>query len=334
MAQGYRQLTYEDRVQAYLLWRIGYSQSAIARALGVSRSTISREFSWLKLTDRNRDSHDLAREAHARVSLRTSVGRSACRIINGPVWNIVQSKLVDEKWAPEQIANWLDRELPEHALSHQTIYNYIYDNQPEWIQHLRRKGKRPRVGRKSRKHKIIEGAPPKTPISERPEIFGNRERFGDWEVDLVGSLSRSTILILLERKARFSILLRVPNKLSETIRDAICNALSAIPPELRRSLTYDNGPENARFFELNENLKTSSFFCAPYHSWEKGSVENRIGVIRIFFPKGTNFDHVTEQQIAHTQYLLNHRPMKLLDNQFPASVFNNEWLDVLKKKAA
>ena len=322
---AHKQLTYEDRVIAYRLWKLGVPQASIAREIRVNRSTINREFSWLSLMDKNRDSLVLAREAHDKVTIRKSCGRSIARKTKEHLWLIVESKLRDERWSPENIALWLKDNLPSHYVSHRAIYDYINKSKPEMQQYLRRKGRRPRYGQQSRrkKCKLDKAAPPKTSIRERPDHINNREEIGHWEVDLVGSRSKSTLLILTERLSRFSILTKVHDKKSETIKAAILKILSTLPPEMRRSLTYDNGAENALHYQLNEELGLSSFFCEPYHSWEKGSVENRIGVVRIFFPKGTNFDLITQERVAEVNSLVNNRPLKVLRGRFPSDVFND-----------
>ena len=321
---AHKQLTYEDRVVAYRLWRLGVPQASIAREMGVHRSTINREFAWLIATHRNRDSHALAKDAHERAAARKSAGRSRARKTQEHIWQIVESKLCDERWSPENIADWLRRDMPTHYLSHRAIYDHINTCKPEWKQYLRRKGKAPRYGRPARRRRKRElAAPPKTSIKKRPEQINSRQQLGHWEVDLVGSRSKSTILILTERVCRFSFLTKVTDKLAATVKKAVLKVLQPLPPQLRRSLTYDNGSENALHYELNAELGTSSFFCEPYHSWEKGTVENRIGVVRIFFPKGTNFDAVTQNQIDEVAFLVNNRPLKLLNGVFPATAFND-----------
>ena len=321
---GHKQLTYEDRVVIYRLWKLGVPQASIGREMGVNRSSICRELGWLAIGDKNRDSYELARIAHNAASKRKSEGRSRSRKIPEHLWQKVEIKLRDERWSPENISLWLKQELPSHYISHRAIYDYINNSHPEWKQYLRRKGKRPRYGHPThRKIKRPQAAAQKKSIRERPDIVNKRKQVGHWEVDLVGSTSRSTILILVERLMRFSILVKVPNKLSSTIKQAIFDALSPLPQNLRRSLTYDNGPENALHYQLDSELGSSSFFCEPYHSWEKGTVENRIGIVRIFFPKGTNFDTVSQDQINKVAFLLNNRPLKILGSLFPATLFND-----------
>ena len=150
-------------------------------------------------------------------------------------------------WSPENVALWLKREFTGLTVSHRAIYDYINNRKPEWKEYLRRKGKRPRSGGGARgKKNIQQAAAPKTSINDRPDFINNREQIGHWEVDLIGSRSKSTILILTERLSRFSILTKVHDNQSETIKAAIFQALIGLSPEIRRSLTYDNGSENAR----------------------------------------------------------------------------------------
>ena len=132
MTQGYRQLRYEDRILIYSQWKLGVPQASIARAIGCHRSTISRELRGLKLTDRNEHHYILAEKRHAAVMSRKSQSRSESRRIDRNVWQIVHSKLKDERWSPEQISLWLKNNLPEYYISHQSIYNYIKDIHPKW----------------------------------------------------------------------------------------------------------------------------------------------------------------------------------------------------------
>lgn len=335
MGQCYNHLAIEQRVQIYTYWKLGYSKAQIARFLKVNRSTISRELSWLEASDRNEESLVLARRAQEAAEASKSVASRGARLKKEDVWSFVREKLQNEKWSPECISGWLKENMPLLFVSHQAIYDYIEQEHPELKKYLRRKGKqRKRPGGKKQRHKKkILHAVPKTSIHERPSEADERTEMGHWEIDLVGSQSPSTILILLERVSRVSILVKVPNKLAETIRRAVYEAFKDLPPELRKTLTYDNGSENALHYELDRELGLSSFFCEPYHSWEKGSVENRIGVLRMFFPKGTNFDNVPEEQVALVEYMLNHRPMKLHNYQFPAVIFENA-LAIYTKKAA
>ena len=337
MQKEYQQLKYEDRVLICSFWKQGATQTAIAKTIGVHRSTISRELKGLTVFDRNLDYRVLAKRLHEAAMNRKSEQRRQARITEPHIWQIVESKLRDELWSPELIALWLTENIPSYAISHQTIYNYIKDIHPELITFLKRKGKNRKCPGSGRKKQFIQSATSKkVSILERPNEINERIEPGHWEADTVGAAisSKSTILILLERVSRFVYLIKIPDRSSESVRSAIFNIFSQLPVELRRSITFDNGPENALHYTLKDDLGTSTFFCEPFHSWEKGSVENRIGVLRRWFPKGTNFDSISIPEVANVQWLLNHRPLKITNLNFPNDLFSEYLFSFSKKKAA
>ena len=132
---------------------------------------------------------------------------------------------------------------------------------------------------------------------------------------------KSAIQVSVERKTRFSRLIKIPNKTSDVSRRALASILAPLPQHLKRSITYDNGSENFEHQLLNDQLGSVSYFCQPYHSWEKGTVENTNGLIRRFLPKKTNFDTLSVQQIHSVESWLNSRPRKCLDFKSPHEAF-------------
>ena len=127
--------------------------------------------------------------------------------------------------------------------------------------------------------------------------------------------------VLVDRKSRLTHISFLGNKTAVVTKQVMLRRLNAYPTSLRQSITYDNGSENTRHEKINEVLGTQSYFCAPYHSWEKGSVEQVNGLIRRFFPKGTNFHELRQGEINRIEKLLNHRPRKCLQYRTPYEVF-------------
>ncbi len=227
-------------------------------------------------------------------------------------------------WSPEIIAGRFKRQRPElPTISTEAIYQWVYSEAPHLIDclirsHPRRRRKRPR---QKGKKVIIQQ---RVSIRERPPQIQSRIEPGHWESDLIiGRGGRAVLQTSVERVSRYTTITKVADKTARRCREALGASLRPLPPHLRRSVTYDNGTENAEHFLLNQEIGTRSFFCDPYHSWEKGSVENRNGVIRRPFPKRTNFDNISEKKVQSVEQSINARPMKCLDYKTPAEVFSS-----------
>jgi len=160
-------------------------------------------------------------------------------------------------------------------------------------------------------------------IDERPEKINTREEFGHWEADCAVSRQSSSCLhILLERKTRLLKITKLARLSAARVRQAVIWRLACQPRFARLTITYDNGHENTDHLEVNQALEMGSYFCHPYHSWEKGSVENGIGLIRRFLPKKTDFERTPLSEIRRIEKLLNNRPRKCLNYKTPREVFS------------
>jgi IS30 family transposase len=165
--------------------------------------------------------------------------------------------------------------------------------------------------------------PGRVPIHLRPRVVETRHQGGHWEIDTaVSRQSLAALLVCVERKTRFTKLFKLPRKTARNLSVAVNRSLSHYPPALRRTLTYDNGSENADHLRINRVLGSSSFFCAPYHSWEKGSVENVIGLFRRYYPKKTDLARLSHRQIRFVETALNCRPRKCLKYRTPHELFS------------
>jgi len=215
-------------------------------------------------------------------------------------------------WAPEIISSRLKAEDKLSCVSHEAIYQYIYKDAEELIQYLPRKHKKRKKKYKYRTNKLEETS--KISILDRPEHIGNRTEFGHWESDSIESKNRKNSLnVLVERVSRYVHITKLDSKKACDTANAIINKLSKHPEHFCQSITYDNGSENAQHQKINIKLKTLSYFCQPYRSWEKGAVEQANGLIRRFFPKKTDFSEVSWGEIKKVENLLNSRPKKCLD---------------------
>jgi IS30 family transposase len=246
------------------------------------------------------------------------------RSLRCPLKSAETRQYVEEKlslgWSPEIISGRLELDQGLKKVSHETIYQYIYKHAPEFIKYLPRHHKRRRKKHPYRKqHTVIAN---KISIVDRPESINNRLEAGHWESDSIESTSRKTGLnVLLERATRLVQITKLSSKKSIDTFHAIENRLFHFPDKFIKSITYDNGSENAKHLQVNDAFKCDSYFCQPYHSWEKGSVEQVNGLIRRYLPKGTDFTHIHHTKIKEIEMALNNRPRKCLDFKTPLEVY-------------
>lgn len=313
----YTHLTREERHTISIMTRNGDSPAIIASALGRDRSTISREL--------KRNATDLGayRYLHAdRLSQRRSQSAS-CRAprCSTESWEFAVEKLTSEQWSPDQISAEL-KKLKRPSISFETIYLRIYADKKDGGElhvHLRHKVKsyRNRSLTQDNRGKIKNA----TSIDERPMVVDDRSRLGDWEMDtIIGRASGSVLVTMVERKSRYAIIAKVPNKTADEVAKAIMVRLLPYRSKLH-TLTFDNGKEFAAHAIIDAVLDSTSYFAHPYSSWERGLNENTNGLIRQYFPKGTDFDSITENQIEEVERKLNSRPRKCLERETPASIF-------------
>ena len=230
-------------------------------------------------------------------------------------------------WSPELIAGSLPLHYSRLAISHEAIYQYIYDKhirkQHDLVTYLVRAHKKRHNRGHSRKHRKSH-IPNRISIEERPRHIEKRIQPGHWEADsMVSRQSKPAIAVMVERKSRFVLLEKLLRKTSLNFSSAIHSRLIDYPRHLRRTITYDNGSENVDHGITNKHLSTKSYFCNPYCSWEKGSVENSIGLVRRYLPKKTDFAKLSHQELTRIEYLLNSRPRKCLKFRTPLQVFNS-----------
>jgi transposase, IS30 family len=310
----YRHLIQEERYQISALKDAGWSPRAIAAKLGRGASTISREL------NRNR----VVGPYHPQVAGLLAAARSQrsaanARRVPTAAWQFAREKLT-ETWSPQQIAGHQRAEhLPQ--LSHETIYQRIYqDKRAGGHLHLAlriHKQRRKRRGVRERRGAI----PNQVLIDQRPGIVANRERYGDWEADLVVGARHSQALVTInERKSRYALLKRVASKQAPIVRKAIVKKLKPFA-RLAHTLTTDNGKEFAQHERIAADLKLNYYFAHPHAAWERSANENLNGLVRQFFPKHRKLEEVTDDEIALAQHRLNHRPRKCLGYKTPHQVF-------------
>lgn len=324
MSQNFKRMNLQERVQIEKYLDKGLSACSIAILLNRHKSTISRE---IQNTHYNSYSAFHSHMRSTKICSEKNYGRSKI-LSNKILLKYVLSKL-RKKWSPEQISLSLKKKYPNEKsmqASHETIYFYIYLHskkslKEELIKQLRQK----RKTRGSRHTKAVRDVKisDRTTIDERPvEVLG-REIPGHWEGDLiVGKENKSFIGTLTERSSRALILVHLQNKEAETVRKAFEAEFKKLPKLMRKSLTYDNGTEMAQHKLFTKNTKVKVYFAHPYSPWERPTNENTNGLLRDYFPKGTDLSVHSKTYLKKVQRELNERPRKVLDVRSPSEVFN------------
>jgi IS30 family transposase len=221
------------------------------------------------------------------------------------------------------IAGRLRRLRPTQAVSHETIYSWIYHQARHLIPTLLRHHRRRRPRGYSRKHRTSH-IPGRIPVTQRPAAARDRRRVGDWEADtMISRQGPAALQVVVDRMSRYTRLNRLPRRTARAMRLTLTRALAPLPPQARHTITYDNGSENADHQRVNATLGMRSYFCTPYTSQERGTVENTAGLVRRFFPKRTNFGTLRASAIKAVERWLNHRPRRILGFQTPAEVFRS-----------
>jgi IS30 family transposase len=321
MPKSYKHLSQRERDMIAVLKSRGESLRAIARRLKRDPATISRELK--RNSPPVHRGYYLAHKAQTRAHRRWAAAHRRARLKSRRLAAYVRQRL-RAGWSPELISGRLKRLRGGATVSHEAIYQWIYAEARELIAHLARSHRRRLPRGHTRRHRKSR-IPGRIPIARRPARVANRRQAGHWEVDTaVSRKGPAALAVAAERKTRYVRLQRLPRKTARHLRAALNRSLSRYPVRLRRTLTYDNGCENTEHRHINTVLGTRSFFCEPFHSWEKGTVENTIGLVRRFFPKGSDFTRLPKGAIKRVERWLNHRPRKCLDYHTPAEVFRRE----------
>ena len=241
----------------------------------------------------------------------------------------ISSKL-REQWSPEQIAGWLKREHPDNEyfhVSHETIYKSLFIQargvlKKELMAHLRRERTIRRPRRNTLKNKGLGQIPDAATIRERPASVEDRAVPGHWEGDLIAGTNGSHIATLVERHTRYVMLAKVRSKDTETVVDALIKQARKLPADLYKTLTWDRGAEMKGHKKFSLATDIQVYFCDPKSPWQRGSNENTNGLLRQYFPKGTDLSVHSQVELNRVARQLNTRPRKTLDYETPADRFN------------
>ena len=320
----YQHLNQEERIQISTYLNLQKSKAEIARLLNRPKSTISREIK------RNSGSSYRWLIAQTLSSLSQSFKHKGCKIGKSPILYRYIRLCLYYRMSPEQISNKLRTQYSDRMdlqISHESIYTYIYlwskgELRKELKSYLRfrkyQRGKSASAG----KTKVL--IPDRVSISERPEESNDRVIAGHWESDLIiGKEGKSAIGTIVERTTRALVIVKLSGRDAPTVCQAFADELINLPQQMRKSMTHDNGLEMASHKLFTEQTSIKVYFADPYSPWQRGTNENTNMLIRDFFPKGTDFNEVTKEQLKRVQHILNSRIRKSLGWKSPNEVFEN-----------
>lgn len=318
---AHKQLDYRKRCHILAFWKAGYTQTQIAKEIGVSQSTISRELnrnitfvrtklgSWQYKPDY---AQGYARKRHKKKNKRVKLTEEVAIFIR---------EKLQEKWSPEQISGYAKKHKL-FSIGKEWIYQFILkDKQKGGKLYLN-------LRHQNKKYRKRYGSPKRTGpiknrrfIDERPAIIDEKKRIGDWEIDtIIGKQQKQAIISIVERFSKKTILKKVSNKTAKLVAAATIEGLSKLSSSVL-SITSDNGSEFARHEEISKQLGAEFYFSHPYSSWERGLNENTNGLVRQYLKKGSSFSGVNDDLLEAITNQLNNRPRKSLGVLTPNDVF-------------
>lgn len=313
----YTQLTQELRYQIYAYLKAGFSKSHIACEIGVHKSTIYRE---IKRNCGKRGYRP--RQANLKAVKRRKSSLKHVKMT--PEVIKLTENFIRQDFSPDQISGYLAKRY-DIKISHETIYQYIMADKAKGgnlYTHLRQgyKKRKKRYGSYNPRSQIKN----RVSIDDRPAIVAARKRVGDWEIDtIIGKNSKGALLTLVERKSKFALIKKVQQKQADLVAEAAIDLLSPYKKNVL-TITSDNGREFAQHEYIKERIKADIYFAHPHHSWERGLCENTNGLIRQYFPRGTDFQTIKEDHVRMATSRLNNRPRKTLGYKTPKEVFFHE----------
>lgn len=323
----YKQLSLQEREELYGLKKLGLSLGDIGKKLKRNKGTLSRELKRNAMhIGRGPTDVYIPCKAQIKAEKRASIQGTQASWKGPEVYLYVREhlKFVQWQWSPEQIAGRISLDHPKLHICHETIYQAIYapENRKDklWKYLTVRRQKRMKKGGRTihRDSRIPEAVS----IDKRPKAVDRRKQVGHWETDnVIGRQRDKTALsVTVERKIRLTIMSKLTAKTADEKTKKLFERMSGFPQDLRRTMTADNGAENTHHKAITESLDMPMYFCHPYRSWERGTVENTNGRIRKFIPKGISMDTISEEEIAIIETRLNNTPRKCLGFKTPLEV--------------
>ncbi len=319
---NYQQLTNDERYQIKACLQLHMNQIGIANLLNRSPATISRE---IKRNTGKRGYRP--KQANELATMRRLTASKSIKLTPELRQDIIE--LIKQELSPEQACDYLITH-GKTKLHHETIYRMLLQDKRAGgtlYKHLRHlhKSHRKRYGSYERRGRIKNAVS----IEQRPELVNTRSRIGDWEGDtIIGKNKKSAIYTLVDRKSLYTVIVKLNGKNATELADKTIKALKPMSSKIH-TITYDNGLEFAEHERMAKALDVDVYFAHPYSSWERGINENTNGLIRQYFPKGTDFNKVTNSQIEFVMKRLNTRPRKTRGGKQPVELFLGKAVDLL-----
>jgi len=322
MKRTYRHFTLKQREQLDVLRRSGLTLNEIAQKLGYNQSTISRE---LKRNSSSEYGCYVSSQANNRATQRKSVSNRHERLKDPRIIAYVREKMLEHDWSPEIIAGRISHDLPGLTISHEAIYQYIYSlrlkDRIELVSHLARSHSKRRYKTAGRKHSLRICN--RVSIEYRPKIVDLNKQPGHWETDsLISRESKVALNSLSERTTRFVFISKLEPRTAQNTVRAVVSKLKPLHRSLRRTITMDNGTENAFHEQITRKTGAQCYFAHPFSAHERGANEHINGLIRRYLPKKTDFAKVPKELVAFIQDRLNNRPRKCLKFKTPNELFD------------
>lgn len=319
----YSHIKRAERLEISILLNKGYSYREIAGVLKRSVSSISEEINNNSVNGRY-DPNKANHKAYVKRKYSKYQGMKVVSDID--LWNYLEEKLKDD-WSPEAISGRIENvDIQIKSISAKGIYKFVYSVYGRNLEKfLAYKGKK----RKPKAPQKVQQLADRVFIDQRPQIIDKRRRFGDWEGDFIvsGKNGKGVLLTLYERKARYTLIKKMTNRKIDEVHKIICELTGGV---IMNSLTLDNDIVFRKHKELSEILGVPIYFCHPYHSWEKGGVENTNKLIRRYIPKGSDISQYSDDYVQMVEDKLNNRPKKCLNFKTPNEVMEEN--DLFKKE--
>lgn len=323
----YKHLTEKERELIFLYHNQGKSYRQIAKLIARDHRTVGRELKRNSCSDEDENKPSYSPfKAQEIAERRRKEAKTGLSKMDNPVLRSYVIKKIGKGWSPEQIAGRLKLKLPDLYVSYETIYKFIYARENRHLRLWELLRKRHRKRRRAKGRKAKEMIPNRVFIDKRPKGANSRKEIGHWETDNMEGprKNKDCVSVNVERKYLVVKLDKLRNKKSAEKRDSLINQFNKYPDNLVKTFTFDNGPENHQHQQIAKGLNCKTYFCNPYHSWEKGTVENTIGLIRQYLPKGTNLAKITKGDLSWIADELNSRPRKKLGFYTPSEMFYKE----------
>lgn len=314
------ELKYYDRQQLEYWLRTKQSLRAIGKIMNRDHTVLAREIKRNGNGDRKKYRADTAQ----RLSEKRKHQQHKGKLDKYPELKEVVIEGLKKEWSPDVIAGKMKSEKKRIRISHESIYNYIYnrDGRYEGLYKYLRQAKPKRQKFKSRKNGKIS-LPERISIHERPDFINERKRYGDWESDsIIFSGQRMILSVQSERKSKLIRMHKAPNKTAEETVNALVKTAESVSKDIFLSVTFDNGTEGAKHTEIKKEYGIDTYFCDPFSSWQKGGVENANKLIRHYLPRKTDLSKLTDRDIYEIQEKLNNRPRRCLDYKSPNEIIN------------